>query len=275
MRALASPTEFDGDAFRNAVGSSFSSLDGDGRWRPVALYGRGGTAEVWHAVARDGREAAFKRLRPEFRQRADLRDRLRREFEVLRSVASPCLVRALEIIECDDGPALVLEYLPNGDLVSLLGLPVRHWLPALRDVAAALDALHAHGVAHGDLKARNVLFGADHEARVIDLTAARALDERAVGATAAYAVPAAMHASARAADAFAFATLVFELVTGRLPYGSCGAVQVRDVRPAPWPVEPAARRLLSAALATLEAGGGPQGLSPIADVIESVSATGA
>jgi serine/threonine protein kinase len=277
MRPLAPLTEFDDSAIGNVVDTA-SAVYRHGRdeWRTLELCGRGGTAEVYRALGPQGQVAALKRLKPDLRHRTDLKAALRREHDLLRRIASPQLVAPLALLESGDGPALALEYLPNGDLVSLLGLPVAQWLPALRDVAAALNALHAHGVAHGDLKARNVLFGADQKARVIDLTGARALDEPAVRATAAYAVPAAMQASARAADVFALATLVFELVMARLPYGGAGAVRVRDVRPAPWPVEPAARRLLGAALATLEVGGGgPQGLSPIADVIESVSATGA
>ena len=269
MRALASPTEFDGDAFRNAVDSSFSSPGG--RWRAVAVCGRGGTAEVWHAIARDGREAAFKRLRPELRPRADLRDRLRREFELLRNVTSRCLVRALEIIECDDGPVLVLEYLPNGDLVSLVGTAPQHWLPALRSVVDALRTLHEHGLAHGDVKARNVLFAADQSARLIDLTSARAVDAPAFRTTAAYGLPAGMPATARAVDCFAVAVLLYELTTGRLPYGANRTDEFASPKSS---ANPSVARLAAAATAMLAAGGRlPQGLSCFADVIESVSAS--
>ena len=272
MRALAPPTEFDGDAFRNAVGSSFSSPGG--RWRAVAVCGRGGTAEVWHAIARDGREAAFKRLRPELQQRADLRDRLRREFELLRNVASSCLVRALEIIECDDGPALVLEYLPNGDLVSLVGTAPQHWLPALRSVLDALRTLHEHGLAHGDVKARNVLFAPDQSARLIDLTSARAVDAPALRSTAAYSLPAGMPATARAADCFAVAVLLYELTTGRLPYGADGPNRTDEFASPKSSANPSVARLAAAATAMLAAGGRlPQGLPWFADVIESVSAS--
>jgi eukaryotic-like serine/threonine-protein kinase len=172
MRALAPPTEFDGGGTGNVVASTFSSQRvSGGDWRVIALRGSGGTAEVWHAEAHDGREAALKRLKPELRRRADARARLRGEFDLLQRIASSSLVKPLELVEYDDGPALALEYLPNGDLVSLVGAPARHWLPALRVVVAALTDLHAHGVAHGDLKARNVLFARDQTARVVDLSA--------------------------------------------------------------------------------------------------------
>lgn len=277
MRAFAPPTERDGDAIGNVVASGFSSSAAARGWRAVALCGRGGTAEVWHAVAAEGgREAALKRLQPELRLRRDAHALLRDEFALLRAVASPRLVAPLELVEYDDGPALALEYLPNGDLVSLLGGPVPTWLPALRAVVAALVDLHAHGFAHGDLKARNVLFARDHGARVIDLTGARPIDAPAARSTAAYSLPPGMPASAAAADCFALAVLVHELATARLPYGVAGAARVDAIRPAAGQLEPAAARLAAAAETMLTAAGRlPQGLSYFADVIESVGAPGA
>ncbi len=70
MRALAPPTEFDDGAIGHVAASSLSSRrETGGGWRAVALCGRGGTAEVWRAEGRDGREAALKSLKPELRQR--------------------------------------------------------------------------------------------------------------------------------------------------------------------------------------------------------------
>lgn len=272
MQAPAPATEFDDGALRNVVGSPSALPFGAGHWRPLELCGRGGTAETWRAEAPDGRQAALKRLRPELRRAAAAHDLLRREFALLGGVAGAGFVRALELIECDDGPVLALEYLPNGDLVSLLGAPPRHWLPALRSVVSALHALHAHGVAHGDVKARNVLFAADHAVRLIDLTAARPVDAPAAAATAAYGLPAGTQATAGAADCFALAVLVHELAAARLPYGVQGPTDVGKIAAADRPLGASAARLLEAARAMLEARGAlPQGLSHFADVIESVS----
>jgi serine/threonine protein kinase len=275
MRALTQATGFDGGGIGNVVDAAYSSFDRHA-WHADALCGRGGTAEVWHAVAPDGREAALKRLKSELRRRARLQQQLRREYGLLRAVASPHLVQPLGLIERDDGPEIALEYLPNGDLVSLLGAPTRYWLPAIRSVVAAVAKLHEHGVAHGDLKARNVLFAADGGARLIDLMSARPVDAPAVRATAAYSLPVGTKTTARAADCFALAVLLHELVTARLPYGVDGPTRDCELRVAARPAEPAAARLLAAALAMLEAGGRvPLGLSCLADVIESVGATGA
>jgi serine/threonine protein kinase len=240
-----------------------------GPWRAVALLGSGGTAEVWHAVAADGRDAALKVARRELRGHAAGNAPIRHEHDVLRRVASPHLVEPYELFEHDGSAVLALEYLPHGDLVSLVGMPPRLWLPAFRVVLAALADLERHGLAHGDLKARNVLFAADGSARLTDLVYARPLDAPAVITTRAYGVPAPRRACARDADRFALAVLLFELTTGRLPFGPDGAAAGRPVPPGPAPEGPEAP-LLRAAVGALRADGRIEGLSYFTDVIESV-----
>jgi|GEM_PF-4779348 len=262
MRTQELATEFDFTAV------DFPNGENLGNWRAAELLGSGGTAEVWRAVAPDGREAALKLVRPKLRRHPGANALLIREHETLRSVASPHLVAPYELIDCDGAAVLVLEYLPHGDLVSMVGTPPRQWLHAFAIVLAALADLERHGLAHGDLKARNVLFAADGSARLADLTSAQPLDAPAAAGTAAYGLPEPCGARARDADCFALAALLFELATGRLPYGQLGAaagaelahVAVRD---------PAAARLEAAAAAALRAQG-RQGLSYFVDVIESV-----
>jgi serine/threonine protein kinase len=275
MRAPTSATGPDRGASSKVVGSIFSAPAAADRWRPIGLCGRGGTAEVWHVVAPDGREAALKRIKPELRsdgRNAD--DCLRREHELLQKLANPHLVATFGLTEHAGALGLVLEYLPHGDLVSLIGAPSAHWLPALQGALSGLMALHRQGFAHGDIKARNVLFAADESVRLIDLTSARLLDAPAMRATPAYGLPEPIRATAREADCFALAVLVYELVSGRLPYGPDGAVDVAHLSPAvPRPADPTAAPLLEAAMAMLEAGGASaRGLSCFADVIESVGA---
>jgi serine/threonine protein kinase len=271
MRAQPSTTGSD-VAIAHVVHSLSDRGRSCGNWRPVELLGRGGTAEVWRAVTDDGREGALKILSPELRGRAGAAGLLRREHEVLAMTANRCpsIVKPLELVA--GGVALVLEYLPGGDLVPLLGAAPRHWLGALKSVVAALTALSSEGLAHGDLKPRNVLFAADGGARVVDLTAARALDSPAGVTTAAYRVPVAV--TAGEADAYALAALVYELATGRLPRGVDGtaALAEPDLAGAGADVV-AAEELLSAALRVLRAGGRLRnGFSYLADVIESVEA---
>lgn len=263
MRTQALATEFDFTAVDWPNGVNL------GNWRAVELLGSGGTAEVWRAVAPDGREAALKLVKRELRRRPGANALLRREHEILRTVASPHLVAAHDLIENDGSAVLVLEYLPHGDLVPLVGAPPRQWLPTFSAVVAALAALERHGLAHGDLKARNVLFAADGGARLADLTSARPLEAPAAVATPAYGLPELRGAHAREADRFALAALLFELATGRLPYGPLGAAAGTELA-AGAAADPTAAALQAAARAALQARGRVQGLSYFVDVIESV-----
>jgi serine/threonine-protein kinase len=267
MRTQALATESDARAIGTAV--DWPHGENLGIWRAVAQVGRGGTAEVWRGVAPDGGEAALKLVKRELRGHAGAHFLLRREHEVLRTVGSPHLVEPYELIDRGGVAVLALEYLPHGDLVPLLGAPARQWLPAFGAVVAGLAALERHGLAHGDLKARNVLFAADGSARLADLTSARPLDAPAAPATAAYALPARRGACAREADCFALAALLFELVTARLPYGPDGAAGGAELVEIAVP-DPAAARLEAAAAAALRAHGRVRGLSYFTDVIESV-----
>ncbi len=267
MRTQALVTESDA----RAIGTFVDRPNGEslGSWHAVAPLGRGGTAEIWQAVSSDGREAALKLVKRELRRHRSANALIRHEHAVLSAVASPRLVEPYELIEHDGAAVLVLEYLPHGDLVPLLGAPPQQWLPAFRAVVGALADLERHGLAHGDIKARNVLFAADGGARLADLTSARPLDAPAVVTTAAYSLPAQSGARARDADCFAVAALLFELLTGELPYGvgglSSGGVELRDAS-----AVPGAEALLAAASVALRARGRVQGLSCFTDALESV-----
>ncbi len=191
-----------------------------GRWRLIEPLAKGGSAEVWRAADDSGSEAALKL------PQGGSAPLLRAEHALLASLAHPAFVRPIELVVADARPAaLALELLPGGDLVPLLGAPPRHWLPALRSVLAAVRYLHDRGFAHRDLKARNVLFAADGAPRVVDLASVCAVDGPGgmrAGATAAH-LPADAAVTGREADRFALGVLVYELVTGRLPFGLNGA----------------------------------------------------
>jgi serine/threonine protein kinase len=265
MRAQLQPAERDRAEARSAVAFRSGRGDDFGRWRPLELLGAGGTARVWRAVDGSGRAAALKI--PD----AHATDLLWHEHSLLEQLSHPNVVATFGIARSETSAALVLEYLPGGDLVSLAGAPARHWLRAVHGVLRALRALHARGIAHCDVKARNVLFAADGSPRLIDFATARGLDARLRRSIATAAcTPAGDDASGAAADCFAFAALIHELATGRLPYGERGMRWVGEAPAGEARGRSAAGPLLTLAIGVLQAGGQVQGgLSAFADGIES------
>lgn len=267
MRHRALATGPDAGAVRNVVRSPHTGSFSGG-FRLVELIGRGGTSEVWRIVGDGGREAALKTPSPDSRHHAGAAVLILSEYEVLRTVASRHIVEAYELVEHDAAPALVMEYLPHGDLVPLLGAEPKHWLPAFRATVMALIDVHRRGFAHGDVKPRNVLFAADGSARLVDFTSARPLESQVAVSTPAYGLPARLEAAGRDGDCFALAVLLYELSTGRLPYGAAGPADVADV-PAVAPSDPRAAPLLAAAVGALRAAGRVESPAYFLDVIES------
>lgn len=239
--------------------------------------------EIWFCSTDGGRPLAVKTLKPDWLSTPGARTLLRREYEVLSSLRHPGIVAADAFIDEPDRAALVLEYLGGGDLVSLAGAAPRHWIAPARDVLAALDYLHERGYAHRDVKAPNVMFDSTGRTRLIDFgSVARIGAPGSVhGTTAAHRPSRARLTRVRAEqDLHAFAVLLFELLTGRLPFGvepdtdSAASAPERTLA-----VESADRPDLDAlgrlVLAALETDGDPEipGVAEFANVIESVLAT--
>ncbi len=159
-------------------------------------------------------------------------ERLEREAQILASLRSPHVVRALDFVRTDEGvPCLVMAHVAGGDLASRLDAgerpSSRRALRILGAIASALDHLHERGIVHRDVKPANVV-GYDGRAVLVDFglaTSDRAelARERArILGTPMYMAPEQAlglgeHVGS-ASDRYGLAALAFELVTGARPY---------------------------------------------------------
>jgi len=263
--------------FRFAAGAAIG-----GGLRLEALLGAGGISLVWRAQAADGRTVALKLPRPELAPALGAGELIRREFRLLRELSHPNVITTLGLIELETAPALVTEYLDGGDLVSLAGAHPRHWASAARDVAHALAHIHAGGIVHRDVKARNVLLRSGGEACLIDFALAAPLGGAwpRGGGTAAYQSLGQRRGEAPSVsnDIHALAVLLHELLTGRLPFGAhpgLDALEAGIDTPGPAlpessPVLGALRELIVAALDST-ASRAPGSVCPFEDVLESLT----
>jgi serine/threonine protein kinase len=178
----------------------------------------GAWTEVWRGVDAQGRTVAVKLAAHTVAGGAPVR-RLRAEYGLLARLAHPSIVRPIAWVDEPSRVALVTEYLPGGDLVSLAGAAPRHWAGAAVAVLEALTVLHSKGIVHRDVKARNVMFDAAGRGRLIDFGSAapvgRPRDD--AGTTPAHRYG---HSGLLSAndDLFAFAVLLYELMAARLPF---------------------------------------------------------
>ncbi|MFE3504338.1 protein kinase [Kitasatospora sp. NPDC059160] len=201
-----------------------------GGHRLYARLGAGGMGRVYLAYTPGGRPVALKVVRPELAGDPDFRARFAQE------VASARLIHGLFTAQLVDAgpdaatPWLATTYVPGPSLQQVVQrfgpLPERTVLLLMAGIAEALQAIHASGVVHRDLKPGNVLIAADGP-RVIDFGIARAADAVAltgtglqIGSPAYMAPEQAMGQSATAAtDVWALGALAVHVAAGAPPFG--------------------------------------------------------
>jgi len=203
-----------------------------GRYEEPRLVGRGGMGEIY--VARDrvlGRTVAVKLLAERLAQEPELRERFRREaLAAARLSGEAHVVTVYDVGEHAGRPFTVMEYLPGGTLAERAqSRPVETAtaLAWLAQAAAALDAAHAKGVVHRDVKPANLIFDAGDRLQVVDFGIARVTDDTlgmtapgTVLGTAGYLAPeqALGRETTAASDRYALAVVAYELLTGGRPF---------------------------------------------------------
>src|SRR5215210_657162 len=136
-----------------------------GGYAITGRIGEGGMGAVFLAEERgSGRPVALKILLSEAADNEEFRRRFERESQYASSLNHPNIVRVYEFGESDGVAFMAMEYVPGRDLTSELAegtLAPERTIEVLAQVASALDAVHATGLFHRDVKPANVLIGAD------------------------------------------------------------------------------------------------------------------
>src|SRR5215470_6950775 len=133
-----------------------------GRYRIIALLGRGGMGEVYRADDLTlGQSVALKFLPEEAVRDEALLERFRNEVRISRRVSHANVCRVYDVGEVDGHTFFTMEYIDGEDLASLLRrigrLPADKALEISRQLCAGLSAAHAKGVLHRDLKPANIM----------------------------------------------------------------------------------------------------------------------
>jgi len=144
----------------------------------LGLSGVGGMGEVFRARdSRLGRDVALKVLNERFRLDPQRLACFEREARVLASLNHPNIATLYGIEELGDTQALVLEFVDGETLAERIAgepIPLAEALEIARQIAAALEAAHEHGVTHRDLKPDNIKLRVDGTVKVLDFGLAKA-----------------------------------------------------------------------------------------------------
>ena len=215
----------------------------DGRYRIGDLIARGGMARVFEAVdTRLDRLVAIKVLDPELARNPDFEARFVREARSAARLSHPHVVAVFDQGRDGDLLYLVMERIVGPTLRQVLRedgpFGVDRALVVVGEVCSALQAAHAAGLVHRDVKPENVLLGTDANGqqivKVTDFGLARAVTDTTattrgvVLGTVSYLAPEQVSSGRvdERTDVYAVGILLFELVTGRRPYSGDNPLQV-------------------------------------------------
>jgi eukaryotic-like serine/threonine-protein kinase len=233
----------------------------DGRYRILNRLGSGGMAEVWCAQDTQlGRKVALKILQPRFAQDQEFVERFRREASAAAGLQHPNVVNVFDRGEFDGTYYIAMEYVQGASLRDLInkGMSVEAAVGVTRQVLAAAKFAHSHGVIHRDFKPGNVLVDRDGRATVTDFGIAKAgvseiTQTGSVMGTAQYLSPEQAQGLevTGASDLYSIGVILYEALTGRVPFEADSAVavalkQVSEVPRAPSELNPAVPKALDA-----------------------------
>ncbi len=198
-----------------------------------------------------GRSVAIKVMRRSWACRPEARKRFIQEGRALASISHPHVVTVYGVGEHEGQPYLVMEHLDGLPLSALpRPVPAAVALRIGREIASGLAAAHARGLIHRDIKPQNVILeGPDQTVRIIDFGLAREADRHSpllttdgvIVGTPAYLSPESLGKNPVDArtDVFGLGVVLYELLSGRLPYQGDSALSmlasIARGNPAPLP----------------------------------------
>ncbi|NGO70562.1 protein kinase domain-containing protein [Streptomyces boncukensis] len=244
-----------------AAGNYVGRMVGGGRFQLRSLLGAGGMASVY--LAYDSvldRQVAVKTLHTELGREQSFRERFRREAQSVAKLTHTNIVSVFDSGEDDiDGamvPYIVMEYVEGKPLRSVLdediaqfgAMPADKALKITGDVLAALEVSHEMGLVHRDIKPGNVMVTRRGVVKVMDFGIARAMQSGVtsmtqtgmVVGTPQYLSP--EQALGRGVDArsdlYSVGIMLFELLTGRLPFDADSPLAIAYAHVQEEPVAP-------------------------------------
>ena len=204
-----------------------------GQYQIVSEIGRGGMATVYRGEQTSlGRPVAIKVLHHEFSSDPSLRSRFQREAYAIAQLAHPNI---LPVYDFGQDPAtgtvyFVTQYVDGGTLAAQMGspMPPEQATRIAAQIARALDCAHSRGVVHRDVKPANVLMTRDGHPLLTDFGIAKLLAETRLTRTGtsmgtpAYMSPEQAQGKPvdHRADIYALGIVLYEMLTGRLPFES-------------------------------------------------------
>jgi eukaryotic-like serine/threonine-protein kinase len=229
--------------------------DAFGPWRLEELIGEGGMGLVFRAThAETGAIAALKLIKPQLASDEEHARRFVREARAAREVRHRNLVGVLDAGDSGGRAWLALEFVPGRPLDVRLRdegpLAAPDIVRLAAEIGSALDAIHAAGLVHRDVKPANILFDAEGCAQLTDFGLATGADYSVITqagkvlGTMDYLAPELIRGEppGPGSDLYALGCVVFECFCGRPPFGGRGMLETGVAHLGEEPADPCADR---------------------------------
>ena len=245
---LATMARSEPDPRSLAPGDAFGEYVIDGQ------LGEGGMGIVFRAIRDDGEVVALKVIKPGLVRDEKTARRFAREARAAGEVDHPHLIDVLDAGDIDGIGYLAMRYVPGkslDDRIQAHGpLPVEDTTRIVGEIASALDALHAAGLVHRDVKPSNILLDDERGALLTDFGLAKRRDYSMLTApgqmlgTLDYIAPEMLRGEepGPSADLYALGCVVCECLSGKPPFGGLSMFEVGMAHLGDVPPDPCAER---------------------------------
>jgi eukaryotic-like serine/threonine-protein kinase len=210
-----------------------------GRYKIKDMIGGGGMANVYlaHDMILD-RDVAVKMLRLDFANDDEFIRRFHREAQSATSLAHPNIVSIYDVGEEDGLYYIVMEYVDGQTLKQYIQqhapVPVEEALGIMKQLTSAISHAHQNHIVHRDIKPHNILIDSDGTVKITDFGIAMALSATSITQT--NSVLGSVHylspeqarggMANKKSDIYSIGIVMFELLTGRLPFSGESAVSI-------------------------------------------------
>ncbi|UCC41137.1 MAG: protein kinase [Candidatus Aminicenantes bacterium] len=228
------------------TGSTFA-----GRYRIIEELGKGGMGKVYKALDTEVNEkVALKLIKPEIASDKKVIERFRSELKFARKIRHKNVCQMYDLNKEEGAYYITMEYVSGGNLKSFIRrakrLDVETAVSIAKDVCEGLAEAHRLGVVHRDLKPQNIMVDDEGNARIMDFGIARSLDAEGITAEGAmigtpeYMSPEQVDGTEAdpRSDIYSIGVILYEAVTGRVPFKGNTAFSIAMKHKSETPREP-------------------------------------